>query len=165
MRPTQTFGSYLMRRRVGVVDQDQKATHEVAARLLHDYSRSLGAGDYDLYRGSFHLPCLVDVSGTARIISSESELKRAYEAIRKYCKMHGVKDVVSTMVGVEQLTPKRLSLTGVLCLTKDKQVRLSSPFPVYLIADQIASSWRISCSIYCLVNAPDLTAALEAKRA
>lgn len=152
-----------MQRRLEVVEQEKKAAHEIAAGLLHDLSRSLGSGEYDLYRASFHIPCLVDVSGTARIISSERELKRSYEAVRKYCKMHAVRDVVSTMVGVEKIAPKRLGLTGVLCLTKDDQTRLSSPFPVYLVVDQMAASWRISCSIYTLVNSPDLSAALEAK--
>ena len=136
---------------------------EAAGDLLHNFSRSLVDGKFNLFRSVFRLPYLIEVSGTARIISSEGEMERTYNAVRAYYERHDLRDVVSTIHTVEHLSSARLGITGLIALMQADGVRFKSPFPVYLIADRANGAWRISCSIYAVIDDPDLAAALRAR--
>ncbi len=143
--------------------RDTKFADEAAVRLLNDFSLSIKGNSFELFRSVHHLPNLIEVSRTVRIIASEDELKRTQGSIQRYCTENDVRDVISTISSVEILSSERLGVTAVICLATFDGVRVANPFPVFWVLDKRMESWRISCAVYEILDAPGLVAALNGR--
>ena len=145
------------------VDEDARLADDAAGRLLDAYCKGLVNAQYSRFRSVFRMPCLVDVAGAVQIIKDEDGLRKHYGAARSFCAGHDLKDVVSTIVSVDRLTPTRLGVTGVICFMKPDATRFDAPFPIYFLVDQTDDAWRVSCVLLAIVGSDDLKLAFQSR--
>lgn len=142
---------------------DKRLADEVAGKVMHAFGRSFVEGEQDTFRINFQLPCLIEVSGDAKILSLENEFEKLFKSIRRYCDRNAITDVVSMVESVEYLSDTVVGITGVLCFMQPNGVRYKSPFPVYLMANEMADDWAISCLILTTIEDPELASVFELK--
>ena len=145
-----------------VTDQPSNALAEdIADRLLYQTGRGLVSGDYKLCQACFDIPHLIETSDTKRVIRSDDELRQVFDNMQDHYRKNGVKDMARMVLSAEFIDPDTIGSTHVSRLLKADGKIFRKPFPVYSILKRYGTSWKISSSIYAILDSPELCLALE----
>jgi len=136
------------------------AAEEVLEDALYRTGKGLFENDDALFLSCISLPLLQETANGQRVFTSEAEVCRMLSGVRSYMAENGYVDLVRTVVSAEFLDPATMSGTHVSMLVDKDGSSTRYPYPVHSMFRLIESEWRMTSSIYAILDAPEHNTAL-----
>ena len=136
------------------------AAEDVLEDILHRTGKGVLANDDALFLSSISLPLLQETADGQRVFTSEAEVCKMLAGVRRYMEEHGYVDLVRTVVSAEFVNPTTVSGTHVSLIVDKDGNSTRRPYPVHSMVRLVGAEWRLTSSIYAILDAPDHNTAL-----
>ncbi len=133
---------------------------DIAEDLLCATGKALSNGDLDGIGSYFEVPQVMETLAGKRLVETEEDVRQVFEAIIGYFEENGITDVVRTVISSEFLSENVIGSTHVSQLMRSDGSPYHAPYPSYSVLRKTEGKWRISSSIYAIVDNPEHVAAL-----
>ena len=136
------------------------AAEDVLEDILYRTGRGVLENDDALFLSSIALPLLQETVDGQRVFTSEAEVRKMLAGVRAYMDENGYVDLVRTVVSAEFLDDNTISGTHVSLLMDKDGNSTRPPYPVHSMLRLTGSEWRLTSSIYAILDAPEHNTAL-----
>ncbi len=133
---------------------------EIAEDLLYKTGKALLDGSIDDVGRYFEVPQIMETLAGKRLVETEDDIRQVLARMLDYFAAHGITDVVRAVISSEFLSPDLIGSTHVSQLMRIDGTPFRAPYPTYSVIRKSQGRWRISSSIYAIVDSPDHIAAL-----
>ena len=136
------------------------AAEDVLEDILYRTGRGVLENNDAIFLSSIALPLLQETVDGQRVFTSEAEVCAMLAGVRAYMTENGYVDLARTVVSAEFLDDKTISGTHVSLLMDKDGNSTRPPYPVHSMVRLTGSEWRLTSSIYAILDAPEHNTAL-----
>ena len=128
---------------------------EVANDLLFRTGKMLETGEAHWIKDCFHLPQTVETSVGKRRLLSEACVIDVFESVRKFYEAEKITSIARAVITAERLAPDLIGSVHVAKLIKDDGETYRAPYPVYSLIRKIHDRWKISSTLYAILDSSE----------
>ena len=132
-----------------MTDALQVPAIDISTAILEITGKALMSGDFAAFASVFHTPQHMATMAGPIFMETEEDMRRAFDEMHAHLKGIGVTDLIREVVTSSYISSTRIESTHTCEVIKNGK-RLSDPYPVFSVIEQVGGDWKVTSSEYAL---------------